>query len=64
MSYQDKSLKCTDCGTAFVFTTGEQEFYESKGLASEPKRCAQCRATRKTQRDGDGDYGYRSRSWR
>ena len=64
MSYQDKSLKFTDCGTAFIFTTDAQNFYASKGLTSDPKRCAQCRASRNTQRGDDGDYGYRCRSWR
>jgi len=33
MSFQDKSLKCTDCGTGFTFTSGEQEFYATKGYA-------------------------------
>ena len=25
--YEDKTLKCKDCGADFVFTAGEQEFY-------------------------------------
>jgi hypothetical protein len=64
MTYQEKSIHCTDCGTTFTFTAGEQEFYASKGFTNEPKRCAPCRATRKAQRNGngDGDYGYRSKS--
>ena len=27
MAFQDKTLKCKDCGCDFVFTVGEQEFY-------------------------------------
>jgi hypothetical protein len=62
MTYQDKSLRCADCGATFAFTVGEQEFYASKGLTNEPKRCRPCRDARKAQRDanGDGDYAYRS----
>ncbi|MBE6710819.1 MAG: zinc-binding protein, partial [Ruminococcaceae bacterium] len=25
--YEDKTLKCKECGNEFVFTAGEQEFY-------------------------------------
>ena len=60
MTYQERSIRCSDCGTTFAFTAGEQEFYASKGFTNEPKRCVGCRATRKTQRAGDGDYAYRS----
>jgi len=49
----DTTLTCRDCGQAFTFTTGEQDFYASRGF-SEPSRCADCRATRKAQRDGGG----------
>jgi CxxC-x17-CxxC domain-containing protein len=53
----DTTLTCRDCGHAFTFTSGEQEFYASRGF-SEPGRCADCRATRKSQRDGEGSsYG-------
>ena len=58
MSFQDKTLQCADCGQQFTFTAGEQEFYESRGLQNEPKRCPECRRTRKTQRQGNS--GYRS----
>ena len=37
--YQDKTLKCKDCGTEFVFTASEQEFYAEKGFQNEPQRC-------------------------
>jgi CxxC-x17-CxxC domain-containing protein len=51
----DTTLTCRDCGQAFTFTSGEQEFYASRGF-SEPSRCADCRAARKSQRDGGGSY--------
>ena len=47
MSYADKTITCRDCGTSFVFTTGEQDFYAQKGFASEPTRCPACRQARK-----------------
>src|SRR5438132_656381 len=49
----DTTLTCRDCGQGFVFTSGEQAFYASRGF-SEPSRCADCRAARKAQRDGGG----------
>jgi hypothetical protein len=64
MSFQDKSIQCSDCGTSFTFSTEQQEFFASKGYTNDPKRCSWCRAARKMERYGDGDYSYRSRSWR
>lgn len=49
--HQDKSIACRDCGTDFIFTAGEQEFYASKGFENEPTRCKPCRGRRKTSRD-------------
>ena len=46
MSFQDKSIQCSDCGTIFTFSAREQEFFASKGLTNEPKRCPQCRKSR------------------
>ncbi len=43
----DQQIKCGDCGGSFAFTDSERAFYESKGLASPPKRCPQCRKARK-----------------
>ena len=62
MTYQEKSIKCSDCGTTFAFSAGEQEFYAAKGFTNEPKRCPSCRAAKKAQRDGNGEYSYISRS--
>jgi len=58
MSFEDKSLQCSDCGQEFTFTAGEQEFYSSRGLQNEPRRCPECRRARKAERYGND--GYRS----
>jgi CxxC-x17-CxxC domain-containing protein len=60
LSYADKTLTCRDCGQAFVFSSGEQEFHASKGFQNEPSRCRDCRSARKADRGGDyssGGYG-------
>ena len=40
--FEDKTLKCKECGAEFVFTAGEQEFYAEKGFQNEPQRCKAC----------------------
>ena len=64
MSYADKVLSCRDCGQAFVFTTGEQEFFAQKGFTNEPSRCPDCRRARRAERGGrsgdDSSGGYSS----
>jgi CxxC-x17-CxxC domain-containing protein len=52
MGFEDKSLQCVECGATFTFTAGEQEFYSTRGLQNEPKRCPQCRQARKAERSG------------
>lgn len=59
--YNDKTLTCADCGTQFVFTASEQDFYGQRGF-SEPKRCSSCRASRKAAR-GDSGSSYGSGSY-
>jgi CxxC-x17-CxxC domain-containing protein len=57
----DTTLTCRDCGTTFVFTSGEQDFYASRGFDSPPGRCSPCRAQRKADREAGGGYSdYRS----
>jgi CxxC-x17-CxxC domain-containing protein len=55
--YTDEQLTCTDCEAQFVFTSGEQQFFESKGFQNKPNRCPDCRAARKTQRGASGSGG-------
>lgn len=62
MDFQDRPLQCLDCKNEFIFTAGEQEFYERKGFKEIPKRCKPCRDARKTRRTGSevagGGNGY------
>jgi len=46
MEFQDRTLKCVDCGGEFVFTAGEQLFFHDKNFRNEPKRCKVCKAKR------------------
>jgi CxxC-x17-CxxC domain-containing protein len=46
MEFQDRTLKCIDCGADFVFTAGEQLFFHDKQFKNEPKRCKACKANR------------------
>jgi len=48
MEFQDKMLKCIDCGADFVFTSGEQLFFHDKNFKNEPKRCRECKNKRAT----------------
>ena len=57
MSYQEKSITCSDCGTAFIFSVEEQELFASRGYTNEPKRCPTCRQARKAQQGGNSSYG-------
>ena len=41
--FQDKGIKCVDCGGEFIWTAGEQVFYHDKGLKNPPKRCKSCK---------------------
>lgn len=66
MNYQDKSLTCSDCSTAFTFSAQEQENFAIKGYTNEPKRCLPCRDARKAQQNGGGSFGggsYSNRSF-
>jgi CxxC-x17-CxxC domain-containing protein len=53
MAFNYRELTCRDCGSSFVFTSGEQEFYATKGLQHDPVRCPSCRQTRKLLRPED-----------
>ncbi len=50
MAFADRSFSCRECGSAFVWTSGEQEFYQQKGLLHEPQRCPDCRQRAKAER--------------
>ena len=46
MQFDDRLLKCSDCGNEFVFTAGEQIFFYDKQFKNDPKRCKLCKAKR------------------
>ena len=49
MEKQDKKIICKDCCKEFIFTVGEQEFYQEKGFTNEPVRCKECREAKKAR---------------
>ena len=59
MDFDDRTITCRDCGTSFVFTAGEQAFYQQKGFSNEPTRCPSCRRAKK-ESGGGGGGGFRS----
>ncbi len=44
---EDIKLVCVDCGKEFLFTVGEQEFYQQNNILNQPKRCKECRRAKK-----------------
>jgi len=53
MSGGDLLLTCSDCGQEFVFTAGEQQFFEQRGYSS-PRRCKPCRQAKQGSAGGGG----------
>ena len=56
MPFQERTLRCVECGSDFAFTTEEQEFFATKGFTNDPKRCPACRAARKSSRYSGSGY--------
>jgi CxxC-x17-CxxC domain-containing protein len=54
-TFADKTLVCRECGKDFIFTRGEQEFYQQRGLLHEPARCPEDRANKKRERTASDD---------
>jgi len=52
VAYFPKDLVCIECKKTFVFSTGEQDFFNSRGLSNEPKRCPHCRVLMRMRREG------------
>ena len=57
MALSDKTLVCAECAVEFAFTVGEQEFFASRGFTNEPRRCPDCRQSRRQQRSYEGGGG-------
>jgi hypothetical protein len=58
MSFEDKSIQCSDCRIAFTFSAGEQEFFQTKGFTNEPRRCPECRRANKARRSQSRSNSY------
>ncbi len=59
MSFVDKSINCSDCGSDFTFSISEQKSFAEKGYTNDPQRCRLCRAARTVQSNGSSAYsGY------
>jgi len=41
--FEDKILKCKECGKEFTWSASEQEFFFAKGFKNKPARCKDCR---------------------
>ena len=52
--FQDRILKCSECGAEFVFTAGEQHLFHDKNFKNEPKRCKACKSKRQAGPSGAG----------
>lgn len=50
-TFTDRILYCVACKEPFVFTAGEQRFYQEKELQHEPRRCRDCRLARKLKKE-------------
>lgn len=55
MSGSDLLLMCSDCGQEFVFTAGEQQFFQERGYSS-PRRCKPCRQAKQASAGGGGGH--------
>ena len=54
MEFQDRILRCVDCGAEFIWTAGEQQFFADKNFKNEPKRCKACKGKRAARPAGGG----------
>jgi len=52
MPFADRDVLCVDCGVNFIFSAGEQQFFQEKGFTNEPKHCKQCKAKRQQGKGG------------
>jgi hypothetical protein len=58
--FVDKMMPaCKDCKLTFIWSAGEQAFYNEKGIEHEPQRCKPCLKDKKEARaaEGGGDRG-------
>lgn len=60
MVFQDRTLTCVECTTSFIFSVDDQQYHAEKGYTNEPKRCLDCRRSRRSSfnRGGGGGGGF------
>ncbi|MFN0279834.1 MAG: zinc-ribbon domain containing protein [Pyrinomonadaceae bacterium] len=46
VQFTSKSINCMDCRQIFIWTAGEQRFYQDKHLSNPPKRCKECKTAK------------------
>lgn len=46
VEFEDRVLKCVECGADFIFTAAEQSFFYEKQFRHDPKHCKTCKAKR------------------
>jgi Probable zinc-ribbon domain len=56
-SFTDKMLKCVVCGEEFVFSAGEQLFFNNKQFHNDPKRIERYATVMAQLHDEQGDRG-------
>ena len=54
--FVDETIICKECGNEFVFTAGEQKFYQEKGFTNKPKSCKACRDAKKNAGKAPREY--------
>ncbi|HTH51915.1 MAG TPA: zinc-ribbon domain containing protein [Pyrinomonadaceae bacterium] len=50
-TFEDRPIQCIDCRETFVWSSGEQSFFYSKGLSNPPKRCKPCKKEKNKRLD-------------
>jgi len=48
---KDQTITCQDCKQPFIFSVGEQTFFNTKGFDTPPKRCKPCRDAKKAEKE-------------
>jgi hypothetical protein len=58
--FSDLEITCRDCNKVFIWTEGEQDYYNEYHLFK-PSRCPECRKKRKLQNTNNTgrSYGYK-----
>ena len=58
MAFEERSLTCVECAGSFTFSADDQQYHSEKGYTNDPKRCPDCRRTRRSRYNEGGMGGY------